>query len=401
MSDDSIPSINIAAVVPRYGASIGGGAETLVRDLFLSLRDTPVKMEVLTTCAMDHRTWENILPEGDSFEDGICIKRFRVSDRNLEVFIKAEQKLQQGFMLSGDEQISWLENSVNSRSLYEYLYLHAKSYDYIFYAPYLFGTTFWGSVLSPENAILIPCLHDEAYAYLPVMRYMFRQVLGIMWNAEPEAILAKAIYRLPELGDKGHVVGMGFDLLPQLDFVSLHDKPYLLYSGRKETGKNLDYLISCYQEYRAESSAPLDLVLIGSGKIDFLDSLPEGVIDKGFVSEDEKRLFLMGASLFIQPSTNESFSIVIMEAWREAVPVLVHADCAVTSYHVKRSEGGLWFRSVKEFIAIVKQLETDTEIFIEMGKKGKKFVSNEYSREAVLKRFLAGFEIWGSPKWKK
>jgi glycosyltransferase involved in cell wall biosynthesis len=401
MNSTSAPSVNIAAVVPRYGASIGGGAETLVRDLFLSLRDTPVSMEVLTTCAMDHRTWENILPEGETTEDGIRIKRFPVSERNLDIFIKAEQKLQQGFMLSEDEQIAWLENSVNSRSLYEYLYSNALSYDFIFYAPYLFGTTFWGSSLYPENSILIPCLHDEAYAYLPIMRYMFRQVSGVMWNAEPEAVLANAIYRLPQLADKGHVVGMGFDLLPQVEAVPMHDKPYLLYSGRKETGKNLDYLISCYQEYRAESSAPLDLVLIGSGKIDFLESLPEGVIDKGFVSEDDKRQFLMGASLFIQPSTNESFSIVIMEAWREGVPVLVHADCAVTSYHVKRSEGGLWFRSVKEFIAIIKQLEADSEIFCEMGGKGKKFVSSEYSREAVLKRFLEGFEIWGSQKWKK
>jgi glycosyltransferase involved in cell wall biosynthesis len=388
--------LKIAAVLPRYGASIGGGAETLVRELLLSLAKTypDITADVLTTCAKDHRTWDNYHSEGISTEDGIKVQRFRVSERDLSIFIRCEQKMSQGFILTDDEQISWLENSVNSFSLYSYIMEHSRDYDLIFYAPYLFGTSFWGPMFSPGNAVLIPCLHDEAYAYLPVFRYLFRSVSGVMWNAHPESELADKIYRIPDLKEKGHVVGMGFDTLPPIHGDCPHGRPYILYSGRKETGKNLDYLISCYQEYRIEVSEPFDLVLTGSGTIDFLEVLPEGVIDKGFVTEEEKRLYFAHASLFIQPSTNESFSIVLMESWREGTPVLVHADCAVTSDHVSRSGGGMWFRSIREFIECLKKVHNAPEEIRSMAHKGRDYVNIEYSWEAVHKRFLEGVSKW-------
>lgn len=394
----NLENIKIAAVLPRYGASIGGGAETLVRELLLSLSKAypSMKIEVLTTCAKDHRTWENFYKEGSVVEEGITVRRFLVDKRDLSTFIKAEQKLAQGFILSDDEQISWLENSVNSLSLYEHIKNHTREFDLIFYAPYLFGTSFWGPLLSPSNAVLLPCLHDEAYAYLPVFRHLFRSVKGIMWNAQPEAELAEKIYRITDLQDKGQVVGMGFEQLPQISGNAVHDKPFVLYSGRKETGKNLDYLISCYQEYRKSASDPFDLLLIGSGTVDFLDTLPEGVVDKGFVSEEEKRLYFSQAGLFLQPSVNESFSIVLMESWREKTPVLVHGDCAVTSHHVAESGGGMWFRSVKEFIECLERISTSPEERKIMGEKGYEYVRDTYSWDAVHRRFFEGVE-----KWKK
>ncbi len=390
--------IKIAAVLPRYGASIGGGAETLMRELLLSIvhayPDTVV--EVLTTCARDHRTWDNYYPEGLVIEDGIKVNRFKVSQRDISKFIAAEQKLAQGFLLSGDEQIEWLENSVNSRALYSYLLENAKNYDLVFYAPYLFGTSFWGPMIAPENAVLVPCLHDEAYAYLPVFRSLFRKVCGIMWNAEPEAKLANKIYRIPDLLEKGQVVGMGFESLAPVREKSLHGKPYVLYSGRKETGKNLDYLIFCYEEYRSRVEEAFDLLVIGSGSIDFLEKLPTGVIDKGFVSEEDKRRYFTHASLLVQPSVNESFSIVLMESWREGTPVLVHSDCAVTSYHVAESGGGMCFRSANEFTACLQNAWDTPDQLLEMAKNGAAYVKSEYSWDAVHKRFFDGIQ-----KWKK
>lgn len=391
--------LSLLAVVPRFGASIGGGAETLIRELFLNLKEDNFDLEIVTTCAMNHRTWDNELPEGLTVEEGLKVRRFPVDMRDLDVFIKAEQKLHHGFSLSPDEQIAWLENSVNSSGLYQYLFDNKDSYDFIFFAPYLFGTSFWGPLICPEKAILVPCLHDEAYAYLPVFRNVFRKVRGIMWNAAPEAELADAIYSIPDLKEKGVEVGMGFDFSENINQDTLkHDitRPYLLYSGRKETGKNLDYLISCYEEYRLSSKAPFDLVLIGSGSIDFLSELPPGVIDLGFVSEGEKRLLLKNARLFIQPSTNESFSIVLMEAWREGTPVLVHSDCAVTFHHVERSGGGMSFRSKNEFIENVQRIETEPSLRDTLGAKGKEFVMREYSWEAVKERFFKGLEVWSS-----
>ncbi len=49
------------------------------------------------------------------------------------------------------------------------------------------------------------------------------------------------------------------------------------------------------------------------------------------------------------PSTRESLSIMILEAWLAGLPCLVHGDCAVTRYHVEQSGGGLWFNDYPTF----------------------------------------------------
>ncbi len=51
--------VRVAWVVPRYGAEIGGGAETLAR-LTAELLADDVETTVLTTCALDYWTWATI-----------------------------------------------------------------------------------------------------------------------------------------------------------------------------------------------------------------------------------------------------------------------------------------------------------------------------------------------------
>lgn len=385
----------IGAVIPRYGSNIGGGAETLIRSILLELRSVVPKIEVFATTASDHRTWNNDLEAGQSIEDGILVRRFPVDDRNLEVFIGAEQRLHRGEILSVKEQLDWISNSVNSSSMYATLLREASDFDLLLYAPYLFGTSFFGPLLYPDNAVLVPCLHDEVYAYQPIFRSIFRKVKGVMWNAKPEAVLAESIYELPELAEKGRVVGMGFTPITiEEKLPSPHPRSYLLYSGRKETGKNLHYLFECYSAYRRETSDPVDLLLIGSGEIDFVSELPEGVFDLGFVKEEEKAAIFSNAFLFVQPSINESFSIVLMEAWLYGAPALVHGDCAVTSYHAETSGGGLTFRTIHDFKLAVDKISSSIDLRAEMAKKGADYVKSEYAWSAVRDRFLEAANYW-------
>ncbi len=385
----------LAAVIPRYGSSIGGGAETLIRSLLMAVRGDISEIEVFTTTASDHRTWKNDLSEGRTIEDDIRVNRFSVDERDLEIFISNEQRLHQGDILSVKDQLAWISNSVNSKAMYSALNEKARVFDLVLYAPYLFGTSFFGPLLHPSNAVLVPCLHDEVYAYQAIFRSIFRKVRGVMWNAQPEADLAKQIYEIPGLEAKGRVVGMGFDV-PHLgtNLKSPHHKPYLLYSGRKETGKNLHYLFECYSEYRKGAEDPIDLLLIGSGDIDFVKELPEGVIDLGFVSEEDKPRIFSNALLFVQPSLNESFSIVLMEAWLFGVPALVHGDCAVTSYHAQTSGGGLTFRTIHDFKLALDQIVNDKDLRETMARKGELYVRNEYSWNAVKERFFDATNVW-------
>ncbi|MGH7821893.1 MAG: glycosyltransferase, partial [Candidatus Binatia bacterium] len=117
---------------------------------------------------------------------------------------------------------------------------------------------------------------------------------------------------------------------------------------------------------------------------------PAGVVDLPRLEEDDKRAACAGALAVCQPSTNESFSIVMMEAWLEGAPVLVNGRCAVTRHHVRRAGGGLYFGSRVEFAAEVDWLRRHPDEAREMGGAGRRFVRERYSWGAVLERFEAG-----------
>ena len=369
-----------AFIVPRYYEGIAGGAETLVGTLAQHLKARGDHVEVWATCAKDNRTWENAFPPGLSQVYGLPLIRFKVDERDLDTWIPI--------------QLAWMKESVNSQDLYRHIAQHAASFDALFYGPYLFGTTLWGALIAPERSILIPCLHDESYAYQEVVASMFRQVKGCLFNAHPEMELARSIY-----GDiPGGVVGMGFTFpklgeLESLEPYFADPFPYILYLGRKETGKNVHLLIDSFCEAKEEGLIPenVKLAILGGGSFDDLhrpEALTRGdVIDLPHVRERDKKRLLKHALYLCQPSTNESFSIVIMEAWMVGTPVVVHSNCAVTRHHVVESGGGLYFSSSQDLAGVTKYFLSDSAARSRHAQAGAHYVAAEYAWPAVLDRF--------------
>ena len=220
---------------------------------------------------------------------------------------------------------------------------------------------------------------------------LFRSARGVICNAPAEARLVFDVYGAEEMCGKTAVVGMGFDFQEPL---SVPKGNYLLYSGRKEEGKNLHKLIEWFGPIHAKYPH-LELVLVGSGEINFLKTLPPGVSDRGFVSEEEKRRLMSGALAFCQPSVNESFSIVLLEAWLERTATLVHADCPVTKEHAVTSRGGLYFGNAEELFAVVERLLHDEELRNQLAENGYRYVREEYSWEATLRRLESALCTFG------
>ena len=76
-------SRKVAFVTPRYGVEVMGGAESAARQLAEHLvADLGWPVEVFSTCALDHLTWDNVLPAGDSVLNGVTVHRYaRLSGR--------------------------------------------------------------------------------------------------------------------------------------------------------------------------------------------------------------------------------------------------------------------------------------------------------------------------------
>jgi glycosyltransferase involved in cell wall biosynthesis len=378
----------VAFVVPRYGVDVVGGAETLVRGFAEHLAVEGHAVEVFTTCARDHFSWGNVYPPGVARERGVVVRRFPVRPRDGHRYVFLEQRILHRRRLAVDAERQWVEASVASPALFAHIAASHADHDLICFAPYLFGTTLAGVPLVSDRAVLIPCLHDEPFAHLEVVRQVFQACRGFIFNTPPEAALADKLYGV---GDRpAGIVGLGVDPPPPTDpagFRRRHglEGPLLLYLGRKETGKNVPLLIRYAQRYQATHRADLTLVLAGDGPVTSPPGAP-GIRDLGYLDPREKAEASAAATVVCQPSVNESFSIVLMEAWLAGAPVLVHGRCAVTVHHVLRADGGLMFQDFYEFAAALDLLLGDGAQRDRLGGQGRAYVEAEYGWPAVTTR---------------
>jgi len=98
------------------------------------------------------------------------------------------------------------------------------------------------------------------------------------------------------------------------------------------------------------------------------------IVVTGAVAESDKWDIMRDALVSVSPSALESFSLVVIEAWVEQLPVLVNGSRGPTGSIAKRSGGGLWFTSYPEFDAVLERLVSDDGLRAELGGRGRAFV---------------------------
>lgn len=388
----------IGFVTPWFGMDIPGGAEAELRGLVLHLAEAGVQLEILTTCVKEFLAdWNvNYYKEGLTEERGIKVRRFPVRKRDTAKFDAVNFKLMNNLIpLAKEEEKIYVEEMVNSPALYKYMEDNKENYAGFVFIPYMFGTTYYGMQVCPERSILIPCFHDESYVYLNVFKELYNKIAGIIFHAQPEYELAHRIYDLSNVNTK--VLGEGVYTDLEYDAERFREKyniksPYMLYAGRKDSGKNVHTLLKYFAEYKRRNNTPLKLVLIGGGTIEIPSSIKDDVCDLGFVPTQDKYDAYGAATLLCQPSANESFSLVIMESWLCNRPVLVNADCEVTKNFAKVSNGGLYFCNYFEFEGAVKYIEEYKEEADIMGMNGRTYVMNNFAWDVIVDKYMQYFK---------
>jgi O-antigen biosynthesis protein len=381
--------VRIAIVVPRYGPNVVGGAETLARSFAEATARQGWEVEVWTTCAHDHYTWENVRPPGHEAHQGVVIRRFQVAWRDRDCHAALNNRLSQQGYLPVADQYAWLESSVHAPSLYNHVSRHAVEFDAVIALPCATPLIHYAAWAAPERVVVWPCLHDEPLAYLESTRLLLESAWGAMFLSPEERDLA--IRRLRTRPHRCGVVRGG--IAPQ---TALASRPRvltntLLYVGRLEAGKGLPLLYDYVLRSVGEGGG-LRLVVLGRGPLK--PPRHPAFEYRGFVSEAEKSRAYASALALCQPSTNESFSITVMESWLATRPVLVHSACAVTQGHVRRSRGGLWFQTYEEFVGAVEWLQTNPVQAARMGENGCRYVLSNYTWDIVAPRFERMIRSW-------
>ncbi|MFB3918332.1 MAG: glycosyltransferase family 4 protein [Terriglobales bacterium] len=388
----------LAFVAPWYGDNIPGGAEAACRSLAKALAARGLNVEVLTTCVRDFRAnWsENYHPAGATSETGILVRRFPVRGRDTRRFDEINAVLMQGRTVSRGEEQAFLAEMINSPALYDYMRRHCDRYIFLF-IPYMFATTYWGSRACPEQSILIPCLHDEAYARFESFREMSHAVRGAIFLSEEEKDLAVRLYGIHP--DKTCVGGLPVDCAWTGDGARFARKyglrDFILYAGRADKGKNADLLIDYYCRYAEDVDGAPKLVFIGdANELHIPRSFSDRIVKLGFVPQQDKYDAYAAAAVLCVPSVVESFSIVMMESWLAGTPVLANADCAVTAGHCRRSNGGLYFSGYEVFREMLMELMRRRQLAATLGRQGREYVLHRFSHDRIADTYLGALHRW-------
>lgn len=382
--------MKIAVVVPRYGLDVLGGAETQARGFAEAVVRQGWDVEVWTTCARSHYTWENAYRPGQEYCQGVLVRRFPITHWDPDCQAELNVRMAARGVLSVADQYRWLESGMHSVPLYEHIVRHAAEFDVIVVLPYAMPLAHYAAWAAPERVVMWPCLHDEPFAYTEPVRLVLESVWGVMFNSPEESVLALRHLkvrptRYAVLGEGVTLNSFGFS-----DRTEVHTDQ-LLYVGRLEGGKNLPLLYEYVQRHFAEGKH-IHLVVLGGGPLK-PPSHPAFEY-RGFVSEEEKAHAYASALALCQPSLNESFSLTIMESWLAGRPVLVHGECAVTRGHVQRSRGGLWFHTYEEFAGAIEWFRNNTALSSRMGCNGRQYVLNNYTWSVVVQRFERLVQQW-------
>lgn len=380
----------IAIVVQRWHPEIAGGSEALAWHYAQRLRQH-AEVDLLTSCALDYRTWDNALPEGDALCDGVRVRRFASAWSRGSWFGELHRRLLQAHARDvergGAAQIGWraplAEQFVRAQGpwcpgLLDHLAQQGDDYAAVVFCTYLYPTTYFGiDCVAPHKRVLVPTLHDEPPAYLAIYAEAARRVPRIVWLTDAERRLGATLWGI----DRGDIVGMAVPTTPVAP--ARRERPYLLYCGRIDESKGCRELVDTFRRWRRGRREPVDLVLTGANHLDLRDG--DGVQFLGFVDNATKFSLMAGASAFVMPSRWESFSIVTLEAMAQGAPVIVNAQCEVLADHVDAAGAGWTYRGSDELARCFDEaLDTTARDYI--AARGRKYVASRYGEADIAQR---------------
>lgn len=168
----------------------------------------------------------------------------------------------------------------------------------------------------------------------------------------------------------------------------------LLFLSRMHSQKGPDLLIRAVAQLIRDGRS-IHLLMAGPGETSYVESLKrlgkaEG-IDRhitwfGMVREPLKTALYQTADLFVLPTHQESFGMVLIEAMFAGLPV-VTTHGPDTHRELKQGGARIVDRSVEAFAQAISQLLSQPELMKEQGQQGKAFVEQWLDNQRTLNRY--------------
>lgn len=177
--------------------------------------------------------------------------------------------------------------------------------------------------------------------------------------------------------------------------LNLTDKKIILCVGQLIKRKGVEYLIEAYTSLKNEQDN-ICLVVVGDGilkeklKQKCNDLYLKDVIFTGWVSEDQKIMYYSVADLFVLPTLEDVWGLVINEAMCCGLPVISTKAAGATWDMIIPGENGYIIESknVDELYSSIKRILFDEESKKRMSCKSLEIISNSFSLENMIHGFI-------------
>jgi glycosyltransferase involved in cell wall biosynthesis len=380
--------MKLAVVVQRYGLDINGGAELHARYIAEHLA-RHAEVRVITTCARDYVTWRNEFPQGTELINGIPVERLPVA-RERERFDFARHSTQVFTRThSLQDELDWLDSEGPfSPLLLSRVAQVQHEVDFLLLFSIRYHHAYHGARLAAPKAVLVPTAEREPSVGLAIFPPVVRSVRALMYNSEEERALIE--HRAGSRTAPGVVVGIGSEVPDDVSAArarqtfDLHG-PFVVYVGRIDVNKGVPDLFSHFMRYTS-SGRDLTLVLIGNAVID-IPAHPR-IRHLGFVSDRDKFDVIAASEALMMPSYFESLSMVALEAWALARPVVANAHCDVLVGQCLRSGGGLYYRDEAEFAGVLDTILDDHRLAAGLGVCGQAYYRTHYSWPVIERTYI-------------
>jgi len=384
----SMPTVTF--VTPRYGREVVGGAEGGARSLASRMAADGWDVTVLTTCARSAVTWSDEYREGSEEIDGVAVHRFAtIRPRDPDFDALCGRVLADPGAVDAATAWDWIDRQgPDAPGLLDAVAEVDRGVLALY--PYLYQPTVRGRTVARVQTVLHAAAHAEAPRPLPLFADLFGGVDALAHHTRAEQQLVDRWFpgtrTTPQV-----VLGLPIDEQPADPHAArralgLGDEPFVVALGRIDRGKGIHDLVERFTRWRARRGAGR-LVLAGP----VVHPIPPtaGVTVLGLIDETHKAGLLAAADVLINPSPQESFSIVIHEAWLAGTPVLVNGWSGPMVEHCAASGGGLWWTGAADFDIALSRLVDDAALRARMARGGRAYTERTAAWPAVRSRYEA------------
>jgi len=214
-----------------------------------------------------------------------------------------------------------------------------------------------------------------------------------MYNSPEEEAMIQAVSGNADV--PGVVVGIGSDVPTNAQPNRFRQKygihgPFAIYVGRIDQNKGCKELFDYFGAYLKDPAGRLSLILIGNTLLPIPDH--KRIRHLGFLNDADKFDAMAAADVLIMPSYYESLSMVALEAWALGRPVLANGRCDVLKGQCLRSNAGLFYETLGEFVGTLEAIEQNRWLGGALGRNGRQYFREHYDWPVIERKYLAMFE---------